>query len=39
MGVYIRHRRGNSACAEILTPLQDGGREGVGRMGFKQGEI
>ena len=38
MGVYIRHRRGNSACAEILTPLQDGG-EGVGRMGSKQGEI
>lgn len=28
MGVYIRHRRGNSACAEILTPPQDGG-EGV----------
>ena len=40
MGVYIRHRRGNSACAEILTPPQDGrGGEGVGRMGSKQGEI
>lgn len=41
MGVYIRHRRGNSACAEILTPPQDGGvgMEGVGRMGSKQGEI
>ena len=25
MGVYIRHRRGNSACAEILTPPLDGG--------------
>ena len=28
MGVYIRHRRGNSACAEILTPPQDGGGGG-----------
>ena len=40
MGVYIRHRRGNSACGEILTPPQDGGGgKGVGRMGSKQGEI
>ena len=38
MGEYIRHRLGNSACAEILTLPQDGGG-GVGRMGSKQGEI
>ena len=36
MGVYIRHRRGNSNCAEILTPPQDGGERGWGGWGLSK---
>ena len=36
MGVYIRHRRGNNNCAEILTPPQDGGERGCGGWGLSK---